>query len=482
MQGSKVLAIKVRLNSRNNIQFVDSSGILSASLEKLGAAFSTTSKKLVGAIDFSSERVEKTNEKHRLYLEQDCRTLFEVLSKYFQDATINESGQKITAASQAMDIWRRKLKAPIKVTSQEIQDFCRKGYYGGRTEMFRIEGDGLNSYDANSLYPFSLLNTMPCEWIGTTLDYSRFGFFDVTVQSPELFVPILPIKIEKKLIFPNGIFRGVFFSEELKCALVHGYKIVDVHAGHEFTKASDLFTEYVDHFYKIRLEYPSGTPQNYIAKLAMNSLYGKFGQREEKETLKVIDGSESDYTIFHSEELFEKTGLITIKKSHRSPYMLSHIAAACTSYARIHMNKFYQAYQDGLYYTDTDSIKGKLVLPTGKALGDLKLEKSGFYGYYRGAKLYYERDSKGIEEKKAKGFPHKQFVDKLTLDHYKHTDFIFVEKKFAKLKTSLIRNKQFLSMIDNKKATKQGYNKRRILPCGSTEPWVLKDGKILNEK
>lgn len=142
------------------------------------------------------------------------------------------------------------------------------------------------------------------------------------------------------------------------------------------------------------------------------------------------------------------------------------------------MNSYYQPYGDKIFYTDTDCIKGKLELKTGSELGDMKLEKENFYGYYRAPKMYYE-ESQGKTEKHCKGFP-KKFVNELTLDHFKHTDLFFSQNKFATLRTSLIRHKEFLSMVDIKKATKSGYTKRRIMPHGETEPWVIKEGKILN--
>lgn len=476
--GPKILCIKVKLG-RDNINFVDSSGILNASLEKLCASFNTKTKKLVGSIDFENgERVDKNNPLHQKYLEHDCRSLFEVISNYYKDKKINESGMKISAASQSLDIFRRMMKTSIKVTTQEQQNFVREGYYGGRTEVFKFEGHGLNSYDANSLYPFSLLKPMPTNFIRETSDYSRFGFFDVTVQSPDLYIPILPMRYERKLIFPNGTFRGVFFSEEIKLAEIHGYKILEVHRGMEFERDDTLFHEFINYFYNQRKTFASGTAGNYIAKERLNTLYGKFGESEEREQLKVFTGDEKIYDIFHSMELYEKTGLITVKKVSRRPYMLAHIAAACTSWGRIHMNSFYQPYGEKIFYTDTDCIKGNLELKTGNELGDMKLEKENYYGYYRAPKMYYE-ESQGKTEKHCKGFP-KKFVNELTLDHFKHTDLFFTQNKFATLRTSLIRHKEFLSLVDIKKATKSGYTKRRIMPHGDTEPWVIREGKIEN--
>ena len=70
-------------------------------------------------------------------------------------------------------------------------------------------------------------------------------------------------------------------------AIDDGYKI-EIIRGYKFKRAK-IFEGYVDALYKLRQEYPSGSPMNLIAKLLMNSLYGKFGQRQESSIVETFN-------------------------------------------------------------------------------------------------------------------------------------------------------------------------------------------------
>ena len=72
-------------------------------------------------------------------------------------------------------------------------------------------------------------------------------------------------------------------------AIDDGYKI-EIIRGYKFEKAK-IFEGYVDALYKLRQEYPSGHPMNLIAKLLMNSLYGKFGQKSESSVVEIFNKS-----------------------------------------------------------------------------------------------------------------------------------------------------------------------------------------------
>ena len=57
----------------------------------------------------------------------------------------------------------------------------------------------------------------------------------------------------------------------------YGYKF-EVINGYIF-QSGDLFSSYVNKMYILRKEYKKSHPMNLIAKLLMNSLYGKFGMK-----------------------------------------------------------------------------------------------------------------------------------------------------------------------------------------------------------
>lgn len=61
-------------------------------------------------------------------------------------------------------------------------------------------------------------------------------------------MPILPYRTKGKTIYPVGIWRGTYFSEELKEAIQIGYKIKPIR-GYEYSKFN-LFDGYINHFYE----------------------------------------------------------------------------------------------------------------------------------------------------------------------------------------------------------------------------------------
>jgi len=480
--GAKIIQIKVFLSNKRTILFRDSSCILQGKLEKLANSFETAHRKQIGSIDFEKEQFDKTNKKHLEYAKYDCFALYEVLEKYFSHEMIQSTGFGVTTASQAMLIFRRKfLKFPVTVTTQEIQDFCREGYYGGRVEIFKTSGKNLKLYDVNSLYPFSMKNILPVEYYAPSRNFEVFGYHDVTVHAPEMYIPILPVKMNGKLCFPCGEFRGVFFSEELKLAVKHGYKILAHHRGERFLEYKGFFDDYVDYWYSERLKNKKGSPQEYIAKLCLNSLYGKFGQREENVSLSTEAPTTGAITRWGNDERFELTGLYEIETFKRSPFQLVNIAAAVTSYARIHMVKnYYLPYQDSLYYTDTDSVFTNEELHNGKNLGEMKLEKENLSGKFRLPKCYATKCQVTKEEEiKVKGFP-KQELKGINFDNFDKINFSFENTRFSTFRSSILRNKKYLSMVNTSRKIKSVYDKRRILPNGNTEPWIIKKGEKEN--
>lgn len=474
-QGPRITQINVKTKNKRRCIFRDSFAILNSSLDKLSKAFDVENKKLTGSINFETEIVNPNNPLHVKYLKNDCMALHQVLRKFFSMPRIHSSGIGMTTAAQAMLCFRRHMKKPVRVSSDEVQKFCRDSYFGGRVEIFKQYGNKLNLYDVNSLFPSAMLKPLPIEYIQDVSDFGEFGFYDLELKAPDMYIPVLPMKIENKLIFPTGDIKGVFFSEEIKAALSCDYKITKFNRGMEFSKSSEFFSDYVNYWYKVRQENPGNNPKNFTAKLLLNSLYGKFGQREERTTLVTYDGQE-EFSMWHSEDAFKLTGLVEIKSHHRAAHQLVHIASAITSYARLTMLPFYHAYENELFYTDTDSLFTNAELPTSDNLGELKLEKSNLECFFRLPKTYAMRQGEKLEIK-AKGFP-KKYLDNVTWENFKSSELEYTRKVFAKFRTSVIRENKYLSMVEVKKRLKAKYNKRVLLPNNDTAPLNIKNGVI----
>ena len=53
-------------------------------------------------------------------------------------------------------------------------------------------------------------------------------------------------------------------------------------------KKQNIFESYVKILHNLRNEYPTHNPLNYIAKLLLNSLYGRFGMQDNFDNIKII--------------------------------------------------------------------------------------------------------------------------------------------------------------------------------------------------
>jgi hypothetical protein len=210
----------------------------------------------------------------------------------------------------------------------------------------------------------------------------------------------------------------MYFTEELKEVVKHGYK-VELIKVYNFSKET-IFTKYINYFYNIKKNATGAL--RLIAKLHLNTLYGYFGRRRTLiETKNVYNKDLMQYygshTIFSEikinenistilmssnldfdliNEINEETNL-DLSSKFRSIKAHVGIAAAVTSYARIEMIKFKVSLAKlglKLYYTDTDSIFVDGELPqhlVGSELGLMKDELSGGFikkAYFLGIKKY----------------------------------------------------------------------------------------------
>jgi len=113
---------------------------------------------------------------------------------------------------------------------------------------------------------------------------------------------------------------------------------------------------------------------NYIAKILMNSLYGRFGMvdnfiisqimnKEDYDKFEKLDKNNSIIDVIDLDDNLlvqtknQKVELDTLLDNSSEIHNINiAIAAAITGYARIHMSQFKNNKDYNLYYSDTDSI------------------------------------------------------------------------------------------------------------------------------
>lgn len=466
--GASMIKIHDFGKSNRTWTFVDSFRLLPDSLGELTKAFDVEHKK----IELDRSKLDSlTREELIHYNKYDCKGHYEVLKKFekwFEDFGVQ---LKTTTASQAMATFRQTMDFSVPLLSPKIESFIRSSYYGGRVEVFKMRSyDRLYFYDVRSLYPYVMKKyPMP---VGSPKLVAKFyddeiGFYRCNISIPEMYLPPLPHVIEHKLLFPIGNFSGVYSSTEIQLAEKLGCEI-DIDYGYVFP-STYLFDKYIDKMYYYKENGNTATKK--IGKLLLNSLYGKFGQNRKKQSLIRASGLASLGLVPYDEShaLFSKESI------SKATFIIPSIASWITSCARTElMNWLLKAGEQNIYYCDTDSVCSTKQLPTGKNLGEMKLEYDANEGIFLLPKMYAIRTNDRTIIK-AKGFE-RGFADKLTFTdfedalHGNKSAFIQEVQRFGKFKEVLRREGQFIGMLTKKKSIQSEYSKRNIVENYDTVP------------
>ena len=205
-----------------------------------------------------------------------------------------------------------------------------------------------------------------------------------------------------------------------------------------------------------------GEPLDYAYKILMNSLYGKFAQKNRTKKLVKWDHEsfKENYKKVKWTPYIEELGIFEIEEERIVQHRAVFISAIITSLARICLYKYFLLNPDHLIYCDTDSIHSLRKIPdkyiNDKELGFLKLEVDGERGCYIGRKQYVVGD-----KLKFKGVPLKSNLkhDNLTFDDYVHLlyngNIEFNYNTFPALKTVLKRGKKACKMMPLKRKIKK---------------------------
>ena len=375
--------------------------------------------------DFKDEAIK--------YCKLDCKCLFEILVQFnnliFNNFNINVH-KSLTLPVLAMRIYKSQYM-PENTIYQILGINCdkdiRESYTGGAVDVYiphnMVSTDSLFSklkavfiklyyYDVNSLYPFIMGNTKmpvgkPIAFEGDirAIDPKAYGFFYCKITSPDyLDHPILQRRIKTengiRTVAGLGSWHGWVYSAEMDNAVRFGYQF-EILRGYEF-KMGFIFKDYVNKMYNLRLEYDKSHPMNLIAKLLMNSLYGKFGMKLESTIIEMFDTSneiENDllqkmvntYGMTIQDFIKIDNKLLTVRNSVNNCVYYNDdevdtyhgvdvniaIASAVTAGGRMWMSLFKNNPNFNLYYSDTDSGIVDAPLPVdmvGGGLGQFKLE------------------------------------------------------------------------------------------------------------
>ena len=506
-RGSKIIKMTITDNNNHQWKFVDTSALLSFSLDKLTKTFNVLHKKLniIEKNDSYDQNLYSLFLKDKRlvieYLKHDCMGLYQVMENFRKQMALMNSDIGLTIASTALKSFNHNYqKNSLYMCSKDVNDELRKAMYGGRTEIFKMiaekrKDDYYYYYDVNSLYPYVMFeNNFPISKPKIINEpskniYVEFdGITQAKIKSPDqLYIPLLPHKtnVNKtiKLMFLLGNFEGYWDNLLLRKAKDIGYKITPIKSF--IFDTEPIFKDYVSYFYKIKQAASPDTPMYLIAKLMMNSLYGKFGQRQESElTIKDTNPDPEKYTII---DIDLEKGWSKVKEEGHGKFYLPQISAHVTALAQIHLYSIMEKIIDkgyNVYYCDTDSITTDYKnMGTSNRLGDLKLEKKIVSGYFLLPKTYKILTNDNKTEIRAKGYS-KNLQKMIKADAFENallkndtSGFTVISSKKELLRpfACLNRTGEFNKLDYIRRSIQTQYNKRKILADFDTRPFYMKE-------
>jgi hypothetical protein len=446
--GSMVMAMDIRKGDCH-ARLCDSYRLLPASLRALTIAFNVKHQKT--NYDFSNMHYCKELIE---YNEQDCRGLYEVLTQFFEQTGMMSE----TFASHSLKVWRKDfLKEPIWKPRQNVTDFVRQSYHGGRVEVFKRYSSNLMCFDVNSMYPYVMCADLPVQYVAESklLKDKYFGFVHAEIEVPDCYIPVLPVR-QEKLFFPTGRIKGVWTNEELMVAENFGCKIQKIFKAMYF-RTAPILKEFVSKLYQLKKE--AEEPTRTIAKYLLNSFYGKFGQSPEKKVyITEKDAPAKSWPIIRPDG--KPSGFAYYERRSNAAYLLPHISSAVTSKARLHL---FSRLNANIYYCDTDSVFTTDAMPTSKEIGEWSLVGTGECQFWQ-PKLY-----KFKGEWKAKGLDRSQ-----SIDAFVNGDINRVIRKKS-IKEALRDGTQATMDVIIEKRLRESRPKRAWIDEQETRPWNIKE-------
>lgn len=395
--------IKVKFKEEVIISFFDSLKLLNFSVEEVAKAFNLSIKKL--EIDYKAKREKghKITDEEKEYLKHDVMIMSLALEKMFEMKIT-----RMTIASNAMNFFKD------TISKKRFEEWfkpplydkdLRQAYKGGFTYLNEIyrgkevkEGIVL---DVNSLYPSVMYySPMPYgEGIYFDGKYVPDKLYNLYIQNitcqfriKKDMIPTIQIKNNLSFVpteylsSSNGESINLTLTNvDLKLFLEH-YDIYDVsyNWGWKYKSSTKIFRSYIDYWneLKVKATKEGNKPLRTIAKLMLNSLYGKFAASPEgRSKIPYLDNNIVKYKLSELEE--------------RTAYYLP-ISIFITSWARDKTIRSAQAVYHRFIYADTDSLHlegtdiPENLLISDTELGKWKIESTFKRGKYLRQKCYIE--------------------------------------------------------------------------------------------
>ena len=357
------------------ITFKDSLKKIPLKVSQIAKAYGIEEQKTT--IDYKAYRPvgHKLTDEEKEYVSNDVVIVAKALAQMFSEGQVS-----LTMSSDAMSDFKHRLVGLPRGTSKdkekadeyfrllfpllekETDDFIRTSYKGGYTYCnpkyaSQIVHDGL-VYDVNSLYPSCMRDCLlpygkPVYVKGELMTNKKYPLF---IQRFICTCRLKPDHLPTLQIKGSGRFNESEYLTHLDKAEILTMTNIDLDLffehydvdyyepieGYYFKGKKGLFNKYIEYWGNIKKNSVGGKRQ--LAKLMLNSLYGKFATQTKSQRKIPYYDEEKDKVCFHY-----------VVDDDREP-IYTAMASFITAYARDKMIRSAQTCYDRFLYCDTDSL------------------------------------------------------------------------------------------------------------------------------
>ena len=404
--------------------FIDSLKIIPFSVDETAKSFNLPISKL--ELDYFKPREigHIITEEEKAYIKNDVLIMAKALK-----VVLDEGLTKMTRASNALSDYKKligdsRFKHCFPHLEKELDEELRKSYKGGFTYLNPIYKEktvkNVVNLDVNSLYPYCMYSKplpidTPIYFEGEYKDDKIYNLYiQKIICSFEIKKNKIPtIQIKKSMSFmpneylessKNELVELVLTSVDLELFFEH-YNVYNLSfvEGWKFKSVNGLFTEYIDKWItrKNRATIEGNKGQRTLAKLMLNSLYGKFATTLEVQG-KIPYLAEDEIVHYRLSEKEDKQGLYVPVASFITAYARELTITTAQKIKDYSIEKYNK---DMYIYSDTDSIKTTLPIEDLKKfckiddveLGAWKNEGIAEKGKWIRQKCYLEKINGEIE-------------------------------------------------------------------------------------
>lgn len=382
------------------IIFRDSFKKIPLSVKKIATAYNLPLSK--GEIDYKKERPYgyEPDENEITYVRGDTEIVARALYRHFEQGMT-----KLTAPADAIEELKSKCSFEAKFVTRwwashkSAETFCRKAYCGGiswvNPDIKEKEVRHGMVYDYNSMYPSVMLaNPFPTGYPVRWYNKPNKGY-DLYIARARVNISRVPgkpacIRNPKNRTWVEGEFEGEIYLTNVDVKLLQDnyYGECELLDGYCWKGEIGAFDDFINHWAEIKkTTKDKGLRQ--IAKLMLNSMYGKFGTNPIRA---------HKIPVWNDDILSWKNAPPEEGKTFNVA-----VAAFVTAYARFELVKGISQ-STGFCYCDTDSvhiasIDGKAAKFCGKQhqtdFGCWKLENRFVRARYLRQKTYIEEKADG---------------------------------------------------------------------------------------